>query len=79
MHFKITTQWDTDELSMLLLTVANCCPVNNKIDESHWISFTTPPINGGQNLIRQLKIKDDQILDGKNETRYADKFEMQFK
>jgi hypothetical protein len=56
----------TDELSVLLLTVANCCPVNNKIDESHWISFTTPPINGGQNLIRQLKIKDDQILDGKN-------------
>ena len=71
----------TDELSVLLLTVVNCCPVNNKIDESHRISFTTPPIKwGGQNSIRQLKIKDDQILGGKIETRNADnKFEMQFK
>ena len=40
---------------------------------------------GGQNSIRQLKIKDDQILGGENEirnkkkSRNADKFEMQFK
>ena len=36
-------------------------------------------MGGGQNSIRQLKIKDDQILGGKNETQNADKFEMQFK
>ena len=36
-------------------------------------------MGGGQNSIRQLKIKDDQILGGKIETRYADKLEMKFK
>jgi hypothetical protein len=36
-------------------------------------------MGGGDKIQRQLKIKDDQILGGKNETRNADKFEMQFK